>query len=93
MVSTLLRPPAQGRGFFRRAGLHPPLSERRTRNNAPFKFARATVRNDEHQKVAALGAFERQHLVTCGNRGDGCDDPFDIASNALGLVIIHGVVP
>ena len=69
------------------------MSERRTRNNAPFKFARATVRNDEHQKVAALGAFERQHLVTCGNRGDGCDDPFDIASDALGLVIIHGVVP
>jgi len=62
-------------------------------DNGPFRFACTTVRNDEHQKVAALGAFERQHLVTCGNRGDGCDDPFDIASDALGLVIIHGVVP
>ena len=69
------------------------MSARRTRNNAPFKFARATVRNDEHQKVAALGAFERQHLVPCGNRGDRYDDPFDIASDALGLGIIHGVVP
>jgi hypothetical protein len=74
--------------FFRRTGLHPPLSERRTR---PFKFARATVRNDEHQKVAALGTFERQHLVPCGNRGDRSDDPFDIASDAFGLGIIHGV--
>ena len=48
--------------------------------------------NDEHQKVAALGAFERQRIVPCGNRGDRSDDPFDIASDALGLGIIHGVV-
>jgi hypothetical protein len=50
------------------------------------------VRNDEHQKVAALGAFERQHRVASGNRGDRYDDPFDIASDALGFGIIHGVV-
>jgi hypothetical protein len=48
--------------------------------------------NDEHQKVAALGAFERPHLVPSGNRGDRYEDPFDIASDALGLGIIHGVV-
>ena len=48
--------------------------------------------NDEHQKVAALGAFERPHLVPSGNRGDPYDDPFDVASDALGLGI-HGAVP
>ena len=48
--------------------------------------------NDEHQKVAALGAFERPHLVPSSNRGDRSDDPFDIASDALGLGIIHGDV-
>ena len=96
MLLTLLldieKPPAQGRGSFSSHGLHLPLLARWTRNNAPFRFVRATMRNDEHQKVAALGAFERQHLVPCGNRGDRYDDPFDIASDALGLGIIHDVV-
>jgi hypothetical protein len=100
MLSTLLLDienlRAQGRGSFSSHGLHLPLLARWTRNTAPFKFVRATVRasmrNDEHQKVAALGAFERQHLVPCGNRGDRYDDPFDLASDALGLGIIHDVV-
>jgi hypothetical protein len=50
------------------------------------------VANDEAKEVATLGAFERPHLVPSGNRGDPYDDPFDIASDALGLVI-HGAVP
>ena len=48
--------------------------------------------NDEPKEVATLGAFERPHLVPSGNRGDHYDDPFDIASDALGLGI-HGAVP
>jgi hypothetical protein len=78
-------------GFFVARGYI--LSAQWTGNNAPFKFARASVRasmpNDEHQKVAALGAFERPHLVPSGNRRDPYDDPFDIASNAVELGI-HG---
>jgi hypothetical protein len=50
------------------------------------------VPNDEAKEVATLGAFERPHLVPFGNRGDPYDDPFDTASDALGLVI-HGAVP
>jgi hypothetical protein len=38
--------------------------------------------NDEHQKVTALGAFERPHLVPSRNRGDRYDDPVEIASDA-----------
>jgi hypothetical protein len=62
------------------------LSAQWTRNNALFKIAGASVRastpNDEHQNVAALGAFERPHLVPSRNRGDRYDDPFEIASDA-----------
>jgi hypothetical protein len=87
----LKNPRHKAGGLFCHPGLHPLLSAL-LRNNAPFRFARSTVRNDEHQKVAALGAFERPHFVPCGNRSDRYDDPFDIASDALGLGIIHGVV-
>jgi hypothetical protein len=50
------------------------------------------VPNDEPKEVPTLGAIERPHLVPSGNRGDRYDDPFDIASDALGLGI-HGAVP
>jgi hypothetical protein len=76
------KPPAQGRGSFSSHGVTSPLSARWTRNNAPFKFARATVGNDERQKVAALGAFERLHQVPSGDRRDSFYDPLDIASDA-----------
>jgi hypothetical protein len=67
MLSTLLLDienlRAQGRGSFRHTGLHLPLLARWTQNTAPFKFVRARVRNDEHQEVAAFGAFKRLHHV------------------------------
>jgi hypothetical protein len=53
---------------------------------------RASVSNDDFKEVATLRKFERPHLVPSGNRGDRCDDPFDIASDAIGLGIIHDVV-
>jgi hypothetical protein len=53
---------------------------------------RASVPNDEPKEVATLGTFERPHLVPSSNRGDPYDDPFDVASDALGLRI-HGAVP
>jgi hypothetical protein len=53
---------------------------------------RASVPNDEAKEVATSGAFERPHFVPSGNQRDLYDDPFDIASDALGLGI-HGAVP
>jgi hypothetical protein len=54
---------------------------------------RASLRNDDPKEVATFGAFERPHFVPSGNQRDPYDDPFDIASDALGLGIHGAPIP
>jgi hypothetical protein len=54
---------------------------------------RASLPNDEPKEVATFGAFERPHFVPSGNQRDPYDDPFDIASDALGLGIHGAPIP
>jgi hypothetical protein len=91
MLSTLLRPPAQGRFFL--ALWFIPLVGGVDAEQCAFLVRALHGKERRASKGCCIGGIRETAFRTCGNRGDRYDDPFDIASNALGLVIIHGVVP